>query len=385
MDAAMETAIDTFFGICLDRGFVAYIVLFCIPLCAPGWRSLGVVAATLGPLSLWLYAEVERGTANVPLGVLLLFAVMIALAGLWSGLGTRAVLLVLRRWSLPLPAVFGIVVAGFLLWPVATAANVAIAEWQRRPPDTDCLGGIHAIEIQGTVLYLPAAPFLTVWDTLSSIHSFGHNRPLREFCDKARKSAKPLHAVLLTIEPDHAYRTQDALVRRYCASAASRWGKDFCSLKLPRKPEFVQSVKLYSTQEFNYRRMLAAQGFHERFREWHERALARGLEIRQRRIGMFEYYELPEEKFSRSYWVAADGVWRNAADEPFILSCFQSQPGKRALACETTYRLRPGLQVTYVFGTPEDDLEAAARRIEQAGTRDVAGAQLTLVIRASQA
>src|SRR6202008_3485144 len=119
---------------------IAYFVLFSIPLCAPGWRTLGAIAATLGPLSLLACSEAEGGMKGAPLiGPILALFVTVGAAGFLSGLGTRALVIVLRERHPPLPATFGIVVTGFVLWPVGISLSASRNEWLRRPPDAACL------------------------------------------------------------------------------------------------------------------------------------------------------------------------------------------------------------------------------------------------------
>lgn len=365
----MEMAIDALFGVYLQPSHAgAYVILFCVPFLAPGCRSLGAMAVVLGGTSLVLLFEAKREMDNAPGGAVLVavFALVflsVACQGLWAGLATRAALLGLRRYEWPFSAKFVLILAGFLLLPLASAAMIWHEEWVRRPPDAACLERLHPIEVQGAVFYLPSAPFFAVWDSSTSLHLFEFNQSMREFCARNGGSGKPRPAVMFTVDTKPAYRPHNPLLQRYCSSVKSGWGKDFCSLGYPPKAESIDDVKVYSTEEFDYRGMVGREGSYEGFWEWRGQVLSTGLGLERRRVGNFDYYEAVGQSSSRTYWVAADGGWRNPAGEPFTLACFKTPPAD-TLGCTTAYRWRSGPTISYTFRAPRPYLEAAARRTD---------------------
>jgi hypothetical protein len=229
---------------------------------------------------------------------------------------------------------------GFILLPTLYTMYIAWNQWERRIPTEACMKNKQPITINGSVYYLPPAKQFTIRTNTDTLLFLQFNKHIRKFCDLSK--SKTLHVINLSIKMPYD-------IESFCRDEARLWGNSLCSTEKTKQNKFYPvKAYIFSTQEFDYRRMLAI-GFYS--------DIAKELENAKdvKKIGVFNRY-------NNRYWVINDESWKNEEGEPFYLNCYDTKPG--SLYCRTSYILKTGVGVSYDFRTSLKDLKAVSKLVD---------------------
>ncbi|MFZ6761025.1 hypothetical protein ACO0K9_27810 [Undibacterium sp. Ji50W] len=183
--------------------FMPYFVPFIIAICMPNrWALLGAALLLGSPLT-WMVISYGRWADHAHGGAILdaVFGVAYygaAWLGLFAGVATRAILFLTRKRVTGYRSRSCIIFSGFILAPTCFLTFMTWEEWPRRMPSESCINTKHRIEINGALFDLPSAPFFHLWISPQKIYFLGFTTNLREFCELAASTDKPVHTVNFT-------------------------------------------------------------------------------------------------------------------------------------------------------------------------------------------
>lgn len=344
---------------------VPFPALFAIALAMPGRRSLLVAAVLLGAPLGWLAFEGVRSMHRAPGGAIVGSAIVtgmifVAAAGLLSGVITRAVLLRIGRTRRSRMQSVAIVLTGFLAVPSLLAASMWWSNQKIRVPDEACLSAQHHVSIAGADFWLPSAPVFTAWITDKELYSFSSHQRMRAFCSINGDATDPVKLVNLSIDTTKLRYKGPPQRDKFCASSQRDWAKRLCHSDMPTAVSgdgFPEEITVYSPTEYDHKRMLVSdRGAYHAFVKQRDAGILSGQPLQGSQTDDFS-------RFSNGYWIARDKAWRNDANEPFTLYCYDTKP-EGMLYCSTTYRLRSGPQVTYSFRASQNELALASKTVD---------------------
>lgn len=229
---------------------------------------------------------------------------------------------------------------GFILLPILYTMYIAWNQWERRIPTEACMQNKQPITINGLVLYLPPARQFTIRTNTDTLLLLQFNKHIRKFCDLSK--SKTLHIINLSIKMPYD-------IESFCRDETRLWGNSLCSSEKTKQNKFYPvKAYIFSTQEFDYQRMLATYFYSDIANK-----IEKAKEVKK--IGIFNRYD-------NRYWVVNDESWKNEEGEPFYLKCYDTKPG--SLYCSTSYTLKTGVGVSYDFRTSLKDLEAVSKLVD---------------------
>ncbi len=261
-------------------------------------------------------------------------------SGLFSGLITHILLFFIARNkpSKKIKIVVGFF--GFILLPTLYTMHIAWNQWERRLPTKACMQNKQPITINGLVLYLPPARLFTIRTNTDTLLLLQFNQDIRKFCDLSK--SKTVHIINLSIKMPYD-------IESFCRDETRLWGNSLCSSEKTKQKKFYPiKASIFSTQEFDYQRMLATYFYSDIANK-----IEKAKEVKK--IGIFNRYH-------NRYWVVNDESWKNEEGEPFYLDCYGTKPGP--LYCRTSYILKTGVGVSYDFRTSLKDLEAVSKLVD---------------------
>jgi hypothetical protein len=229
---------------------------------------------------------------------------------------------------------------GFILLPILYTMHIAWNQWERRIPTKACMQNKQPITISGLELYLPPARQFSIRTNTNTLLLLQFNKDIRKFCDLSK--SKTVHVINLSIKIPYD-------IESFCQNEARLWGNSLC-FKEKTKQNKLYPIKAYifSTQEFDYRSMLAIRFYSDIIKE-----LENAKEVKK--IGIFNRY-------NNRYWVVNDESWKNKEGEPFYLDCHNTKP--ETLYCRASYILKTGVGISYDFRTSLKDLKTISKLVD---------------------
>ncbi|MFZ6760684.1 hypothetical protein ACO0K9_26045 [Undibacterium sp. Ji50W] len=122
-------------------------------------------------------------------------------------------------------------------------------------------------------------------------------------------------------------------------------------------PNYPDNIHLYSSNEFGGHINSIDNGAYSNFKKKIEMASESNTPQIVNSEGMFD-------KYANGYRVARDGRWKNDSGEPYTLFCHQPT-ATGTIYCNTSYRLKTGVQIEFGFVTPESDIDLVAKKVDE--------------------
>lgn len=276
------------------------------------------------------------------IGVVLALIFLYVLAGgLLSGFITRILFFFIARNRTNKSIKIAVGFFGFFLLPTLYIMLSAWAQWEIRAPSESCIQNKHPITIGGSIFYLPSSPQFTIRTDTDTLLLFKINKHIRNFCDLSNSGT--VYVINLSINMPYN-------IESFCQNKKRLWGNSLCSSEKTRKEKLYPiKASIFSTQKFDYKRMLATHFYSDIANK-----IKKTKEVKK--IGIFNHYD-------NRYWVVNDGSWKNEAGEPFYLDCYDTKP--ESLYCKTGYILKTGVGVSYDFRTSLKDIEAVSKQVDE--------------------
>jgi len=324
------------------------LVPYAIATLTPTWRWLLGITLVIGGLLCagwiqhWVVSTAPDYQENLGGAIgIALFAIITL--GFFTGVGIRALTLMLASRGLPPHYVFMICVAGVAIVPAVVVAPGAWQAWKTRAPSEACLNAKFDIRVADARLTVPNLPSLIVYlgRTSSRDAYFFHDKPsLRDFCALSEDGRLGIKATNIWVKFEQHTDSKP----RVCTDPVADWAKTFCqvgSLKWSREVDmdFPLDIHVFAPDE-------GIGG-------------SRSTYLDSLRAEL----QSPEVLF-----IKADT--RTPDRQPLIFECRASGS---AYWCRTGYPWVDGATLNYTFRSPRSDIAARGSRIDVEVRRFLSG------------
>jgi len=208
------------------------LISYAIAVLAPTWRWLLGITLAIGGLlcAVWIQHWIVSSAPDFREGVggalgVAFFALITV--GFFTGVGVRAITLILASRGLPLRYVFMICVAGFVIVPAVIAGPGAWHAWKMRAPPEACLNATFNFRVADTGFTVPNLPFLRVYLGRTSsrdAYYFFSNPSLRAICALSDNGRQRMKASKIWLNFERHGSAAPAL----CSDRVADWAKTYC-------------------------------------------------------------------------------------------------------------------------------------------------------------
>lgn len=320
------------------------LIPYAIAVLAPTWRWLLGITLVIGSLLCagwiqhWIVSSAPdyREGAGGPIGIALFVLITI---GFFTGVGVRALTLILASRGLSLRYVFMICVAGAAIVPVVLWAPGAWQDWKMRAPPEACLNAKFDIRVADARFVVPNLPFLIVYLGRTpgrNAYYFYSNPSLRAFCALSDDGRQVVRAASIWLK----FEQQGAFAPVICTEPVADWAKTFCeaygSGNSSRKMsvDFPLDTHVFAPDE-------ARLGSFGGSRSTYQDSLH--AEVRPREV-----------EFIRADIPTPDG-------QPLTFEC---RPSGSGYWCKAGYPWVEGATLNYTFRSARNDIVARGSRID---------------------
>jgi hypothetical protein len=187
------------------------LIPYAIAVLMPSWRWLLAVTLIIGGAlaAIWIQDWVVRsdpgyrgGGFGEALGLAFGYVITTAFA---TGVGIRAITLILASRGLRLRHVFTICVAGIALVPAIIIVPSAWHEWQMQPPSEACSNATFHVKVANAEFVIPSPPVFIVYLANTSSRNayyFFSNPSLRAFCGLSDNGKQSVTATNISLRFD---------------------------------------------------------------------------------------------------------------------------------------------------------------------------------------
>jgi hypothetical protein len=221
------------------------LIPYAIAVLMPSWRWLLAVTLIIGGAlaAIWIQDWVVRsdpgyrgGGFGEALGLAFGYVITTAFA---TGVGIRAITLILASRGLRLRHVFTICVAGIALVPAIIIVPSAWHEWQMQPPSEACSNATFHVKVANAEFVIPSPPVFIVYLANTSSRNayyFFSNPSLRAFCGLSDNGKQSVTATNISLRFDRFRNSAPTI----CASPIPDWAKTHCAAHA--KPSDIDSI-----------------------------------------------------------------------------------------------------------------------------------------------